>query len=57
MSLARSARAINPSGRNEVPKLTVWTELTRLVTVIYYALFISELRYRGKISIQTNFSI
>ena len=44
MSLARSARAINPSGRNEVPKLTVWTELTMLVTVIYYALFISEIR-------------
>ena len=44
MSLARSARAINPSGRNKVPKFTVWTELTRLVTVIYYALFISELR-------------
>ena len=44
MSLARSARAINPSGRNEVPKLTVWTELTSLVTVIYYALYISELR-------------
>ena len=44
MSLARSARAINPSGRNEVPKLIVWTELTRLVTFIYYALFISELR-------------
>ena len=41
MSLARSARAINPSGRNEVPNSQYGQ---RLVTVIYYALFISELR-------------